>query len=145
MFSTPCRSVTSLGLSYLKSLQFYHVLQYMAFSGTGFYDLDCLCSQGIQKILSILLKCPNFEGFFSYFQWQNKFKIIVSDFCRVCTNNLINMQVRKSKHFWLKIFYTSKLQNRGTQKGLLIHQWVYQTSFQDIFIENSHNDGSVGK
>ena len=66
------------------------------------YNLRFRLILGLLAVLKnsvILLKYSNFEGFFSYFHGQNKYKITVSVHSRVCTKKLINTKLRKLQNF----------------------------------------------
>ena len=54
------------------------------------------------KISTILLKYPTFWVFFSYFRWQNKYKIIVFVHCKVRTKKSLNIKLRKLSILVLK-------------------------------------------
>ena len=60
--------------------------------------------RSVLKIAGILLKYPKFEGAFSYFLWQNKYKIVcrILQAYRVQTKLLICIKWRKLFIFTLK-------------------------------------------
>ena len=64
----------------------------------------------VLKISSILIKYHTFNGVFSYFHGQNKYKIRVSVHCSLRSKKLINIKVRKISILAIK--NTFLVQNR---------------------------------